>query len=186
MSTAIELFSLRGLTAVTIDEIAAAADVGKGTIYNYFATKEEIVTAFMADLEVRLAPTISRFRPGKRSVHRALADYILLHFRLKEPFHAFVRVFLAQMFLDTERFLPCMAEMQKHIDPPLHALFTTLAERGLLRADVNVPQLILSFKTMHLGLTALWAIEGPPFRQTMQTVRRQTQFFTEGILRKSQ
>ena len=47
------LFSRRSLDAVTIDEIAAAADVGKGTIYNYFATKEDIVVAFMADLEAQ-------------------------------------------------------------------------------------------------------------------------------------
>jgi len=56
LSAAIDLFSRRGLDAVTMDEIAAAADVGKGTIYNYFATKEDIVVAFMADLEARLAP----------------------------------------------------------------------------------------------------------------------------------
>jgi AcrR family transcriptional regulator len=186
LSTAIDLFSRRGLDAVTIDDIAAAADVGKGTIYNYFATKEDIVVAFMADLEARIAPTITRFRPGARPVDRVLADYILLHFRLKEPYHAFMRVFLAQMFLDTERFFPYMVEMQKHIDPPLQSLFAALERRQALRADIDVPRLILSFKTMHLGLTALWAVEGPPFEHTTQQVRQQMQFFTEGILRKPQ
>jgi AcrR family transcriptional regulator len=185
LSTAIELFAQRGIEAVTIDEIASAADVGKGTIYNYFATKEDIVVAFMADLEVRLAPRIMRFKSGERPADRALADYILLHFRLKEPYHAFVRVFLAQMFMDTERFLPYMVEMQKYIDPPLQSLFAAFADRGLLRAGIDIPQLILSFKTMHLGLTALWAVEGPPFQQTTQVVRQQMQFFTEGILRKT-
>jgi AcrR family transcriptional regulator len=184
LTSAIDLFSRRGLDSVTIDEIAVAADVGKGTIYNYFSTKEDIVVAFMADLEARMAPKIARFRPGKRQVHRALADYILLHFRLKEPYHAFVRVFLAQMFLDTERFFPYMVEMQKYIDPPLQTLFDSLKERGDIRADIEIPQLILSFKTMHLGLTALWAVEGPPFEQTAHVVRQQMQFFTEGILRK--
>jgi AcrR family transcriptional regulator len=186
LSTAIDLFSRRGLDAVTIEEIAAAADVGKGTIYNYFATKEDIVVAFMADLETRLAPAVARFRPGKRPVHRALADYILLHFRLKEPYHAFVRVFLAQMFMDTERFLPYMVEMQRYIDPPLQSLFSALEERGTLRAGIDLQQLIMSFKTMHLGLTALWAVEGPPFEQTTRVVRQQMQFFTEGITRKAQ
>jgi len=186
LSTAIELFSRRGIDAVTIDEIAAAADVGKGTIYNYFTAKEDIVVAFMADLEARLAPAIARFRPGERPVDRALADYILVHFRLKEPHHAFVRVFLAQMFADTARFLPYMVEMQKYVDPPLQSLFTALEERGALRAGIDLPQLILSFKTMHLGLTALWAVEGPPFEQTTRVVRQQMQFFTEGILRKAQ
>jgi AcrR family transcriptional regulator len=186
LSTAIELFSRRGLDAVTIDEIAAAADVGKGTIYNYFATKEDIVVAFMADLEARMAPRIARFKPGERPAHRVLADYILLHFRLKEPYHAFVRVFLAQMFMDTARFLPYMVEMQKYADPPLQALFEALKERRALRAGIDVPQLIMSFKTMHLGLTALWAVEGPPFAQTTRVVRQQMKFFTEGILRKAQ
>ena len=186
LSAAIDLFSRRGIAAVTIDEIAVAADVGKGTIYNYFATKEDIVVAFMADLEALIAPKIARFRPGVRPVDRVLADYILLHFRLKEPYHAFVRVFLAQMFLDTDRFLPYMVEMQKHIDPPLQSLFASLERRQALRAGIDVPRLILSFKTMHLGLTALWAVEGPPFTQTTHVVRQQMQFFTEGILRKAQ
>jgi AcrR family transcriptional regulator len=185
LSTAIELFSRRGLDAVTIDEIAVAADVGKGTIYNYFATKEDIVVAFMADLEARMAPRIARFKPGKRPVHRALADYILLHFKLKEPYHAFVRVFLAQMFMDTAHFFPYMVEMQKYIDPPLQSLFAALEERGALRPEIDLPQLIMSFKTMHMGLTALWAVEGPPFEQTAHVVRQQMQFFTEGILRKT-
>jgi AcrR family transcriptional regulator len=185
LSAAIELFSRRGLEAVTVEEIAAAADVGKGTIYNYFATKEDIVVAFMADLEARMAPTIASFRPAEQPVDRILADNILLHFRLKEPYHAFVRVFLAQMFMNTERFLPYMVEMQQYIDPPLQSLFGALQERGALRADIDLPQLILSFKTMHLGLTALWAVEGPPFQQTTQVVHQQMQFFAEGILRKT-
>lgn len=186
LSAAIDLFSRRGLDAVTIDEIAAAADVGKGTIYNYFATKEDIVVAFMADLEAQMAPTIARFRPGVRPVHRVLADYILLHFRLKQPYHAFVRVFLAQMFIDTARFIPYMLEIQKCADPPLQSLFGALVERRALRADIDLPQLIMSFKTMHLGLTALWAVEGPPFEQTADVVRQQMQFFTQGIMRKAQ
>jgi len=186
LSAAIDLFSRRGLDAVTIDEIALAADVGKGTIYNYFATKEDIAVAFMADLEARLASTIASFNPGEQPVDRTLADYILLHFRLKEPYHVFVRVFLAQMFMDTARFLPYMVEMQKYIDPPLQSLFAALEERGLLRPGIDLPQLIMSFKTMQLGLTALWAVEGPPFEQTAQVVQQQMQFFTEGILRKAQ
>lgn len=185
LSTAIDLFSRRGLDAVTIDEIAAAADVGKGTIYNYFATKEDIIVAFMADLEARMAPTIARFRPGVRPVHRVLAAYILMHFRLKEPYHAFVRVFLAQMFIDTARFLPYMLEIQKYADPPLESLFAALEKRRALRAGIDLPQLIMSFKTMHLGLTALWVVEGPPFKQTSKVVRQQMQFFTQGILRKA-
>lgn len=184
LSAGMKLFSQRGLTYVTIDEIAEAADVGKGTIYNYFATKEDIVVAFMADLEARLSEQINSFSPGKQSVHRILADYILFHFRLKEPYHPFVRIFMAQMFIDTPRFVPYMLEIQTYTDPPLMALLSGLEKKQLLASDIDLPELMMSFKTMHLGLTALWAVEGPPFRQTKQTVRRQMKFLAEGISRK--
>jgi AcrR family transcriptional regulator len=181
MSAAIGLFSRHGIAAVTADQIAEAADVGKGTIYNYFHTKEDIVVAFMADLEARLAPDIARFLARRQPLGRILADFILHQFRLKEPWHPFVRVFLAQMFLDTANFFPYMIQMQQSIDPPMEKLFSGLRDRSLVRKDIDIPQLILSFKTMHLGLTALWAVEGPPFRGTIATVRHQMKLFAEGI-----
>ncbi len=184
LSVGIELFSRRGLDQVTIDQVAAAADVGKGTIYNYFSTKEDIVVAFMADLESRLAPKIRRFTPGNKPLDQILADYVLLHFRLKEPYHRFVRVFLAQMFLDTERFVPYMLEMQKYVDPPLQNLFAMLREQRLLRPDLDLSEAVMSFKTMHLGLSAFWAVEGPPFHQSKQIVRQQMRLLSEGIQRR--
>ena len=50
LAVALELFARHGLDAVTVEHIADVADLGKGTIYNYFPAKEDIVVAFMADL----------------------------------------------------------------------------------------------------------------------------------------
>ena len=163
LSTAIKLFSHSGLEAVTIDEIAVAADVGKGTVYNYFATNEHRCSLHGrsgGEHGTRDQP----FRAGEAAVHRARPT-AASDFRLKEPYHAFVRVFLAQMFMDTDRFLPYMVEIRNTSIPP-QSLFATFEKRGLLRADIDISQLIMSFKTMHLGLTALWAVESPPFQQT--------------------
>lgn len=183
IATAVDLFSRRGIADVTVDQIAEAADIGKGTVYNYFATKEDIVVAFMVDLENRVQAKAGRFAKSAGSLDSILAAFIRFQFKLKEPYHAFVRVFLAQMFARTEQFLPYMVEMQKVIDPPLQELFQGLQQRGRLREDVDIPALIVTFKTMHLGLTALWAIEGPPFRQTEMTLRHEMNLFCEGLRR---
>jgi len=181
LTTAIELFSRHGLDAVTVDQIAEAADVGKGTIYNYFKTKEDVVVAFMAAIESRVQSKLGHLVASAGSLDLILAQFIEFQFRLKKQYYQFVRVVLGQMFVNTEHFLPYMIEMQKVIDPQLEALFLRLQKRGLLRADIDLPQLTLAFKTMHLGLTALWAIEGPPFRQTTETLRQEMKFFCEGI-----
>jgi AcrR family transcriptional regulator len=184
LASAVNLFSRHGLDAVTVDQIAEAADVGKGTIYNYFKTKEDVVVAFMADIESRVQAKLGRLVASEGPLELILAQFIEFQFRLKKPYYQFVRVFLGQMFVQTKHFLPYMIEMQKVIDPQLEALFLRLQKRGLVRADIDLPQLTLAFKTMHLGLTALWAIEGPPFRQSTETLRQEMKFFCEGIGRR--
>jgi AcrR family transcriptional regulator len=181
LATAIELFSEHGLDSVTVDQIADAADIGKGTIYNYFSTKEDIVVAFMVDFETRVQAKVRRLVTSKGTLESILAGFIRFQFQMKKPYHRFVRVFLGQMFLRTEQFIPYMVEMQKTIDPPLEALFRGLQQRGLIRRDVSVPDLILIFKTIHLGLTALWAIEGPPFQFTEKTLKQEIKLFCQGL-----
>ena len=181
LATAIKLFSERGLDSITVDQIANAADIGKGTIYNYFSTKEDIVVAFMVDFETRVQAKVRRLVASKGSLESILAGFIRFQFQMKEPYHQFVRVFLGQMFLRTEQFSPYMVEMQKTIDPPLEALFRGLQQRRLIRKDVSVPDLILIFKTIHLGLTSLWAIEGPPFQFTEKTLKQEIKLFCQGL-----
>jgi AcrR family transcriptional regulator len=181
VATAVELFSRHGLSEVTVEHIADVAEVGKGTIYNYFATKEDIVVAFMAELEAKIQARPRRPALSRGSAAAALTEFVRYHFRLKRRYHAFVRVFLGQMFVRTEQFLPYMVEMQRAIDPPLEELFTSLQARGAMRRDVEIAQLIPVFKSMHLGLTALWAIEGPPFRGTEIALKQEMKLFCEGL-----
>ena len=48
VEAATEVFAERGLDAVTMDDIADAAGVAKGTVYLYFDSKEDLVTALQA------------------------------------------------------------------------------------------------------------------------------------------
>jgi AcrR family transcriptional regulator len=42
LQAAVELFAEREMDAVTVDEIAARADVARGTVFNHFANKESL------------------------------------------------------------------------------------------------------------------------------------------------
>src|SRR6516164_10118921 len=75
IETGVRIFTARGIEAATVDEIAAAANVGKGTIYNYFETKEDIVVAFLVDIESQVQTEVARMIQRPRSLQSALSEY---------------------------------------------------------------------------------------------------------------
>jgi AcrR family transcriptional regulator len=171
----------RNIDAVTVDEIAAAADVGKGTIYNYFRSKEDIVVAFTADVERKVHAELRDLDTSDRPLAETLTEFIRLQFQMKAPHYRFVRVFFAQMFLHTDPFLPHMIEIHQMTRSTTETLFLALQQRGAIRADLNIGDLTLVFNSMHLGLSALWAIEGPPFQATDYALQRAIALFCEGL-----
>jgi AcrR family transcriptional regulator len=182
IETAIRLFARHGMANVTVDHIADMADIGKGTIYNYFETKEAIIVAYLAGLEPAIQAKVQKLlRKKAMTLAETLAEYVRHQFALKKKHHEFVRVFLGQMFLRTKELMPHLAEMQKAIDPPLEALFRQLQADEKIRKDVDVALLIPIFKTIHLGLTGLWAVEGPPFQGTEMVLQHEMKLFCEGL-----
>jgi len=70
MRVALGLFREQGLGATTMEQIAAAADVAKGTLYNYFPVKEAILDEYIRrTFQERNAERLERLRalPGTRA-----------------------------------------------------------------------------------------------------------------------
>jgi AcrR family transcriptional regulator len=73
--TARKLFVDRGFDAVTVAEIARAADVSEPTVFNYFPRKEELVFSGLEGFEDELLTVISE-RPTGQSVFDAFAALV--------------------------------------------------------------------------------------------------------------
>jgi AcrR family transcriptional regulator len=63
--TARGLFVERGFDAVSVNEIARAADVSEATVYNYFPTKEDLVYHGMEAFEDALLAAVRDRAPGE-------------------------------------------------------------------------------------------------------------------------
>jgi AcrR family transcriptional regulator len=71
------LFSERGFDAVTVSEVARAADVSEGTVFNYFPTKEDLFYGRMETFEETLVEAVRRRPPGEAvlaAFHRAVLE----------------------------------------------------------------------------------------------------------------
>jgi AcrR family transcriptional regulator len=82
LSTADQLLRHEGFDAFTMNKLAAATDLAKGTLYLYFATREELVLALYTDLQ---DGWIHRFIASEKQM--VTLDYDVLCVRF---YHSFV------------------------------------------------------------------------------------------------
>jgi AcrR family transcriptional regulator len=80
--TAAALFSQRGYDAVTVLDVARAADVSEQTVYNYFPTKECLVLDRDAEFEERLGRLVRERTPGSTPANALKTEALALVARI--------------------------------------------------------------------------------------------------------
>src|SRR3954449_805666 len=77
--TARRLFAERGFDAVTVAEVAAAADVSEKTVFNHFPTKEDLAFAGREEGIAQFVTAIAERPPGSSvlDVFRAMTHTVL-------------------------------------------------------------------------------------------------------------
>lgn len=183
LDAALRLFAEHGFEAPTVDEIAAAADTGKGTIYNYFRTKEDILVAFIAEQEADIQVKMLRLLKQDLDAASLLTLYLREQFKLKRRYRRFNAIFLSQIILRGEAIAPYLTAMQPAIDETLKAMFDSLRARRQIRDDLAIDTLIRVFKTVHFGLSAVWVIANRNQRDMDALCAESARIFCKGIER---
>jgi AcrR family transcriptional regulator len=153
-----ELFESQGFARTTVDQITSAAGVGKGTFYNYFETKEDLLVAGMAVLQER---------------ETGLAEA-----RVLEP--ASMRERLDRLIAWSARWLEahpelsliwCLERLRRGIadhspnsfDGHLRAIIVSAQQTGELRNDRPAEQLLVEMTALFAFAIACWFHSGQSY-----------------------
>jgi AcrR family transcriptional regulator len=156
---ALRLFADQGFAETTVEDITNAADVGKGTFFNYFPSKEHLLIAF-SDMQLgKLQATVDQMRERPAPMRTFFRSMTLR--MTEEPAKApdVVRAIL-QANLSSSSVRSVMRERNARAEQLLTQLVEIGQERGEFRRDLPALELAQVFRQTIFGTLLMWSVYG--------------------------
>lgn len=156
---ALDLFARKGFTETAVEDITEAADVGKGTFFNYFPSKDHILIAFGEMQLAKLEASIEEARHSQISMQDFLRSFGARMSQEPTRNPAIIRTLL-QAYLSTTPVRQAMVDLQKRA----HALHTQIIQlgqaRGEIRSDLPAAEIAHVFRQTIFGTLLIWSLYG--------------------------
>jgi AcrR family transcriptional regulator len=159
---ALDIFSEKSVDATTVEDITEKADVGKGTLYQHFSDKEEIVVALVEETVDHLIERIRSYDRRPKTLKDMLEHLLNTHYEFsvssKEEFLLlFQGRLLVKLQSDTldeleEPYLRYLAEIEDQVSTYLSPKIDPLKIRRLACAVAGFVFGFLSFAMIGMTL----------------------------------
>ena len=154
---AMDLFARKGFDETTVEDITNAADLGKGTFFNYFPSKEHILLAFGEMQLAKLKAAFEEMRAANVPVPVFLRS---LGARMtQEPIRnpAIIRILL-QAFLTQSAVREPMLDLQNRVIAIHTEMIRIGQSRGEIRNDLPPEQIAHVFRQTIFGTLLIWTL----------------------------
>jgi AcrR family transcriptional regulator len=156
---ALDLFAKQGFAETTVEDITNAADVGKGTFFNYFPSKDHILLAFAEMQLAKLRLAVDEARRTSQPMPQFMRSLAAL--MTQEPMRNpdIIRVLLLA-FLSNSQVREAMLGLQARV-LAFHTEMIQLGQgRGEIRADLPATEIALVFRQTIFGTLLIWSLYG--------------------------
>ncbi|MCC7038672.1 MAG: TetR/AcrR family transcriptional regulator [Burkholderiales bacterium] len=155
--TGTRLFEAQGFEATTMEQIAAAADVAKGTLYNHFPTKEAVLAHGMhltlADDAAQLRALLER--PG--SFEEKLTRLFAASAQWAEAYRAWLPPYFRHRFLHIDSEVGAVrGQVPRDLVAVYAGLIGDAQEGGTLRTDLDAEHLATLLHQLYFGALMRW------------------------------
>ena len=160
LDAAAALFAERGFHRTTTRDIAEAADVAEGTLYNYFANKDELLIGIMQRLSASFSPALVPPDQASTNARERFASLLEIRKTFQEMNLTRMQAVLSEIMANAElreRFY------QELVAPGLQALEKTLglhASAGQIRPG-DIPEKARLLASIFIGMFFLEVLGDP-------------------------
>lgn len=156
---ALARFAERGFDAVTVEEIAAAADVSPRTFFHYFPTKEDVVLADYGERLARIVEVLAGRPPGEPPLRAVRSAFLTVATDYEEARERLLPRF--SVMAETPSVLARSLQLQAGWED---AVARTVAERAGVDGDDLEPRLLAgaALAAMRASLRTWLAAGGRP------------------------
>ena len=155
---ALTLFAERGYLETTVEDITDAADVGKGTFFNYFPTKEHVLATYGAERIAAIERALQKARSTKCPVLDVLGELATdLAGQSKESPALLRSIYAAHASCE-----PVRAELQKRMEVGrrlMSKMYALAQKRGEVRRDLSAAELGRLTQIIFMGVTLSWSMK---------------------------
>ena len=162
---ALQLFAERGYPNVTVEDITEAADVGKGTFFNYFESKDQVLSV-MSEIQLgKVKEALTLAEAGERTI-RSVLHYLFLR-SAEEPGRSpdLARALLSS-FLASEG----VRLMAYHVASEGRKMLAQIVAEGQKRGEIDSrlkkEKVALHIQQAFMGTLLLWSLDGQPALET--------------------
>lgn len=156
LNAAIELFGRHGFEGTSIAQLAKKAGVGKGTVYSYFRTKQDILNAFCEDeLEYIHEQLTTKTNPDA-PVLEQLVTIFIAEFEYVTRTPEFGRLYMQEMLFPRKDMVLKHKEQENKFLEMIFPIICRAQQRGELRSDMELLHLSGHFFSLFILLVHAW------------------------------